>query len=72
MEIGTRVGYAETFRGVRWVKIGNVCELPADETTAGRVRVKWAYWRYESGHTKEDTKRTWVQIKKLIVNPVEF
>jgi hypothetical protein len=67
IEIGTRVGLYETVHGIKWVKIGNVVEI-----SEGRARVKWAYWRWENGQTREDTKRTWVKLSRLTVNPVEF
>lgn len=61
LQIGTEVRYPETFRGIRWVKVGTVVELGEN----GRVRVQWNRWEYPSGHVRPDGKRTWVKAAKL-------
>lgn len=61
VSVGMKVEYPETFKGTKWVKVGEVVELGE----IGRVRVRWSHWVYEGGHVKQDGKRTWVQAAKL-------
>jgi ribosomal protein L35AE/L33A len=62
LKIGDAVNYPESCRGFKWVKIGEVVEINGE---AGRVRVKWSKWVYETGGEKVDTKRTWIASHRL-------
>jgi hypothetical protein len=64
IEIGMEVRYAETFRGIKWVKVGTVVAI-GEGKNEGRVQVQWNRWEYESGHIRQDDKKTWVRVEKL-------
>ena len=63
INVGDEVRYPETFRGIKWVKVGNVVEVGTGAKD-GRVRVLWTKWVYADGESP-DGKRTWVAAKKL-------
>jgi hypothetical protein len=64
LTVGTKVEYPETYKGAKWVKIGEVVEVGELD----RVRVRWSHWLYEGGHIKQDGKRTWVRSDRLKVS----
>ena len=76
IEVGSRVAVIETIKpvtypaqhgqpkytstGGRFIRVGTVVEVNGD-----RVRVKWEYKQFNDQPKNTDTKRTWMQAKKL-------